>query len=190
MDYSLLGSSVCRIFEDRMLEWVAISISIRSSQPRDRTQVSCIVGRRFTIWATREATFFRGGGTKRSFVLHPLPQPHSACCSSPCLLPEGVSLGSFFKFFFWAPCDVCGEESVTRWAFPWCFWISGILHSYASWHSAFSNLEILAGFFPVCIPTGLCLRLSDVHIMFLLRGICLYLGELSDGFKEIDSFIG
>ena len=100
MDYSLLGSSVCRIFEDRMLEWVAISISIRSSQPRDRTQVSCIVGRRFTIWATREATFFRGGGTKRSFVLHPLPQPHSACCSSPCLLPEGVSLGSFFVLSF------------------------------------------------------------------------------------------
>ena len=26
----------------------------RSSQPRDRTWVSCIVGRRFTIWATRE----------------------------------------------------------------------------------------------------------------------------------------
>ena len=25
------------------------------SQPRDRTQVSCILGRFFTIWATREA---------------------------------------------------------------------------------------------------------------------------------------
>ena len=29
--------------------------SSRSSRPRDRTQVSCIIGRFFTIWATREA---------------------------------------------------------------------------------------------------------------------------------------
>ena len=34
---------------------VAISFSRGSSQPRDQTQVSSIVGRRFTIWATREA---------------------------------------------------------------------------------------------------------------------------------------
>ena len=32
----------------------AISFSRGSSQPRDRTQVSCIVGRCFTVWATRE----------------------------------------------------------------------------------------------------------------------------------------
>ena len=36
-------------------EWVAISFSRGSSQPRDWTQVSCIAGRRFTIWATRES---------------------------------------------------------------------------------------------------------------------------------------
>ena len=35
-------------------EWVAISFSRRSSWPRDWTQVSRIVGRCFTIWATRE----------------------------------------------------------------------------------------------------------------------------------------
>ena len=34
--------------------WVAISFSRRSPQPRDWTQVSHIVGRCFTIWATRE----------------------------------------------------------------------------------------------------------------------------------------
>ena len=39
------------------MEWVAISFSSGSSRPRDRTQVSCIVGRRFTIWATREAYY-------------------------------------------------------------------------------------------------------------------------------------
>ena len=38
----------------RILEWVAISSSTGSSQPRDWTQVSPISGRFFTIWATRE----------------------------------------------------------------------------------------------------------------------------------------
>ena len=56
MDFSLPGSSVHGILlQARILEWVAISFSRRSSQPRDWTQVSCIVGRFFTIWATREA---------------------------------------------------------------------------------------------------------------------------------------
>ena len=54
MDCSLPGSSVHGIFQARMLEWVAISFSRRSSPPRDWIQVSCIVGRRFTVWATRE----------------------------------------------------------------------------------------------------------------------------------------
>ena len=36
------------ILQARVLEWVAISFSRRSSQPRDQTQVSCIAGRFFT----------------------------------------------------------------------------------------------------------------------------------------------
>ena len=51
MDCSLPGSSVHRIFQARVLEWGAISFSRGSSQPRDRTQVSCTAGRCFTIWA-------------------------------------------------------------------------------------------------------------------------------------------
>ena len=39
----------------RILEWVAMPCSRGSSQPRDRTQVSRIAGRFFTIWVTREA---------------------------------------------------------------------------------------------------------------------------------------
>ena len=54
MDCSLPGSSIRGIFQTRILEWVAISFSRRSSWPRDWTWVSCIVGRCFTIWATRE----------------------------------------------------------------------------------------------------------------------------------------
>ena len=54
MDRSLPGSSVHGIFQAVVLEWMAISFSRGSSQPRDRTRVSRIVDRRFTIWATRE----------------------------------------------------------------------------------------------------------------------------------------
>ena len=54
VDCSLPGSSVHAIFQARILEWVAVSFSRGSSQLRDQTQVSCIVGRHFTVWATRE----------------------------------------------------------------------------------------------------------------------------------------
>ena len=54
MDCSLSGSSIHGILQVGILEWVAISFSSRSSQPRDWTQVSHIVGRHFTVWATRE----------------------------------------------------------------------------------------------------------------------------------------
>ena len=48
IDCSLPGSSVHGIFQARVLEWVAISFSRESSRLRDWTQVSRIVGRRFT----------------------------------------------------------------------------------------------------------------------------------------------
>ena len=54
MDCSPPGSSLHGIFQARVLEWVAISFSKGSSQPRDRTQVSHIARRFFTIWATRK----------------------------------------------------------------------------------------------------------------------------------------
>ena len=43
------------IFAARKYHWFPISFSRGSSQPRDRTRVSNIVGRLFTVWATREA---------------------------------------------------------------------------------------------------------------------------------------
>ena len=58
MDCSLLGPSIHGIFQARVLEWFVISFSRGSSQPRDRTQVSCIVGRHFSVWATREAKLY------------------------------------------------------------------------------------------------------------------------------------
>ena len=44
-----------RILQARILEWVAYPFSSRSFWPRNQTQVSCIAGRFFTNWATREA---------------------------------------------------------------------------------------------------------------------------------------
>ena len=38
MNYCLPGSSVCGIFQARILEWVAIAFSRGSSQPRDQTR--------------------------------------------------------------------------------------------------------------------------------------------------------
>ena len=55
------------ILQARILEWVAISSSRRSSQPRDWTQVSRTVGRFLTSWATRETHEYWSG--------QPIPSP-------------------------------------------------------------------------------------------------------------------
>ena len=49
MDCSLPGSSIHGIFQARILEWVAISFSRRSSRPRDSTRISRTIGRCFTV---------------------------------------------------------------------------------------------------------------------------------------------
>ena len=56
IDYTVHG-----ILPARILEWAAVPFSTGSSQPRDRTQVSCIAGRFFTSWATREAQEYWSG---------------------------------------------------------------------------------------------------------------------------------
>ena len=64
MDYIVHG-----ILQARILEWVAFPFSRGSSKPRDWTQVSCIAGRAFTNWATREAPV--------------LKSDYHCCCSVP-----------------------------------------------------------------------------------------------------------
>ena len=54
MVHKLPGSSVRGILQARILEWVAISSCKGSSWPRDLTQVICIIGRFFTVWAISE----------------------------------------------------------------------------------------------------------------------------------------
>ena len=55
LDCSPPGSSVHGILLARILGWIAMPSSKISSWPRDWTWVSCIAGRLFTVWATREA---------------------------------------------------------------------------------------------------------------------------------------
>ena len=50
MDFTVHG-----ILQARILGWVAYPFSRGSSQPRNQTVVSCIEGRFFNSWATREA---------------------------------------------------------------------------------------------------------------------------------------
>ena len=49
MDYKPPGFSIQGILQARILEWVAISFSRGSYQPRDQTQLYHIAGRFFTI---------------------------------------------------------------------------------------------------------------------------------------------
>ena len=66
----------------RILEWVAYPFSRRSSQPRDQTQVSCIAGRFFSSWATRE--------TQEYWNEYPIPSP--ADCPYPEIKPGSPAL--------------------------------------------------------------------------------------------------
>ena len=50
MNYTVHG-----ILQARLLAWVAFPFSRETFQPRDQTQISCIAGRFFTVWAIRKA---------------------------------------------------------------------------------------------------------------------------------------
>ena len=55
MECSPPGCSVHGILHVILLEWVIISFAKETSWPRDRTQVSCIGDRFFTVSTTRES---------------------------------------------------------------------------------------------------------------------------------------
>ena len=59
MDCSPPSSSIHGILQARILEWVAISFSRGSFQPRDRTHVSHIAGRGFNLCTAREALKYK-----------------------------------------------------------------------------------------------------------------------------------
>ena len=56
MDYSLPGSSLYGILQARILEWVAISFSRRSSWPKGSTHISCFAEGFFTTEPPRKTS--------------------------------------------------------------------------------------------------------------------------------------
>ena len=69
----------------RILEWVAYPFSSGSSWPRARTGISCIAGRFFTSWATREAPL--NHWTAKEFPRNPYINLASYAVSS--AVPQG-----------------------------------------------------------------------------------------------------
>ena len=67
-DYSWPGSSVHGILQARILEWVAIPFSRRSSRRRDGTWVSHTAGRLLTIWATYSWEVFANCTLQASWI--------------------------------------------------------------------------------------------------------------------------
>ena len=100
-------SSVHGILQ-RILEWIAIPFSRGSSQPRNQTQVSCIAGRFFTIWATRV------GPLTYSFIECILLEKH--CCQGLTFNPHYNSEISTI---------ICFTEEETD-AERWSFWFKAI----------------------------------------------------------------
>ena len=96
-DCSSPGSSVHSL-QARTLEWVAILLS----WPRNRIWVSCITGRFFTIWATREALqkqyfsqsdqslsrvhLFATSWTRQAARQASCPSPTPRACSDSCCM--------------------------------------------------------------------------------------------------------
>ena len=81
------------------MEWVAKPSSRGSSQPRDRTQVSCIADTFFTNWATRQAQEYWSGW--------PIPSPVD--------LPNpGIELGSLAFQADSSPTELSGKCKATK----------------------------------------------------------------------------
>ena len=76
-DCSPPGSSVHGVLQARVLGRVAMPSSRGSSRPRDQTQVSHIVGRCFTVWATREVPLGPRGpqGERNAILRHWILRP-------------------------------------------------------------------------------------------------------------------
>ena len=70
------------ILQARLLEWIAMPSSRGSTQPRERIQVSGIIGGFFIVWANKEAQEYWSG----------LPNPSPEELSDPGIEPESPAL--------------------------------------------------------------------------------------------------
>ena len=122
MDCSLTGFSIHGIFQAKVLEWVAISFSRGSSQPRDQTQVFHIAGRLFTLWATKEAKqtnmpFQKGNCLSYSQAISLLAYAFFSVKFSPLTRVDGMllTISNFQQYVNWEFPDVkAGLRKVNR----------------------------------------------------------------------------
>ena len=96
------GSSVHGILHTRIPEWVAISFSKGSSQPRVQTWVSCTAGRLFTIRVTRGASHHH----RERKNLSPLLQFLTSFSLNPCVSEISIYIlqGSKSTVFYKQTC--------------------------------------------------------------------------------------
>ena len=135
------------ISKARILEWVAIFFSKGSSWPRDWTYVSCIAGRFFIIWATREVPI---SFPRRSSW--PRDQTHVAhvSCWQVNSLPRSTS-GKSSNHTAVSKADSCSwyswrQKQTYTWASQLCTWLQG--------HPGAGTQSLLCGGTSLMAPTG------------------------------------
>ena len=119
MDCSPLGCSIHGILQARILEWVAISFSRGSSQPRDRIRVSRIAGDSLPSDPPRKP---RNG--YRCGHLLPAPRPPTHCHepqvppefqytkSTPCASKAGLRVSQAERITSWSAYLLCHFEGL------------------------------------------------------------------------------
>ena len=135
MDCSPPGSSIHRISQARILEWVTKPSSRGSFWPRDRTQVSCIVGGFFnqqshlgnsrilewvvypfssgSFWLRNQTAvsciahvFFTNWAIREAHIINKLYKFHTSCKSNLLVLLFYSSFSYFLSRFVW-PWKIC-----------------------------------------------------------------------------------
>ena len=135
MDYNLPGSLVYGILQARILEWVAISFSRGSSQPRDRTWVSHMAGRFFIFWAT---------GEPRREQNIPPPLPLTGKSRWHCFLSQECFPKVMFSSLFVTAFQRSSLDSRDRWGGVdgdrVLTWPEGLGCGLGTWHTTFTSI--------------------------------------------------
>ena len=131
----------------RMLEWVAYPFSSGSSQPRNRTGVSCTAGGFFTNWATREPYFLKNWGIMcmeqkgQILIIHLVFNPSGGPNSFP-EMPQATETSALYL----SPSSYTGYAWVTSgrtWE-GWMLLLHITLIQYASFPSRLKVIFVLA----------------------------------------------
>ena len=169
----------------RILEWVAYPFSSGSSQPRNRTGVSCIVGRFFTNWATRESPVVWGKYNEWRCSLSPCPDTENAI--DVCRQMGGECLEKQYRSYscFHFPsicCQSCGQDCLFKCAnsgdtlFKKMYKHGNAFHPLIIW-----CLEILSLRACICFLRSVWRQHSQFQIDLKAQFICLpalYFGGL------------